>query len=318
MAMRPRTAVNGPRRGVTMIELVVVMAILGLLAAIILPAVQWTRHRASRLTCQSHLRQLGIAFQSYTADHRAFPVQNNPLIRLLPYLEQGDLYRKLDSQFGSWILSNTAPVPDWPSHGLTVFLCPSDERANPSRGESNYLLNDGRGFEWKDGILMRNGWTQPRDVTDGLSQTVFMAERLVEVLVTSDAVAHRQPHRYIWYVPRQYRFWTDIDRFVDDCRNNRTTALPTHSNGSPRWLESTHGYNHLMTPNSPPCANGTPTDAWLAMGKEIAPATSQHTGCCNVLFADGSVRTMANSIDLAIWRAMGTRAGSDFTDGGGP
>lgn len=61
------------KRGFTLVELLVVIAIVGVLVAVILPAVQAARESARRTTCSNHLKQIGLALQSYATSHQVFP-----------------------------------------------------------------------------------------------------------------------------------------------------------------------------------------------------------------------------------------------------
>ena len=97
------------RRGFTLLELVVVLAIIGVLVALLVPAVHKVRESANRATCQDNLKQIGLAVHGYHGTkHRLPPGTKNgmpvPLtaprttyiIELYPYLEQESTYRRFD------------------------------------------------------------------------------------------------------------------------------------------------------------------------------------------------------------------------------
>jgi len=155
---------NSTRRGFTMVEVIVVIAIIGVLAALLLPAVQAAREAARATQCFNNLRQLGVALHNYHDAQSCFPpavvwnggpgeplgggtlpvgaidrvaigyspangpdrVLANWVIMLLPHLEQDNLYKGFNQ---------TLPVDD-PSNAaaratnLLFMLCPSDPYNN--------------------------------------------------------------------------------------------------------------------------------------------------------------------------------------------
>src|SRR5438876_3904847 len=149
------------RAAFTLVELLVVMAIIAVLIGLLLPAVQKVREAAARIKCSNNLKQIGLAAHNYESAYLKLPpgyIGSNPnvdyplpghlsengvsgpnahwtgsLVLLLPYYEQDNIYRQLrtmtDSSYhGAWWETN----PDWTlAHGkIPLLLCPSDP-ANP-------------------------------------------------------------------------------------------------------------------------------------------------------------------------------------------
>lgn len=140
-------------RGFTLVELLVVIAIMGILVALLLPAIQQARESARRMNCGNHLKQLGLALQSYHAARQAFPpgyvsyatrngqgpatARIDPLTwdaapgwgwgtSLLSYLEQSPLATSIDPEVPIWDASYTNMI----ATSLPVFLCPSASGGN--------------------------------------------------------------------------------------------------------------------------------------------------------------------------------------------
>src|SRR5690242_21568361 len=97
------------RRGFTLLELLLVIAIIGVLIGLLVPAVQKVRESAIRATCQNNLKQVGLALHSYHGVSEKFPLgarndrplllsapRTTYLIDLYPFLEQEPTYRRWD------------------------------------------------------------------------------------------------------------------------------------------------------------------------------------------------------------------------------
>jgi prepilin-type N-terminal cleavage/methylation domain-containing protein len=137
-----KSQIQNPKLGFTLVELLVVITIIGILVALLLPAVQAAREAARCLQCQNHLKQIGLALLGYEAQHKFFPpcsqwdkaeLPNLPYVAranlrpnwaclILPYLDQQPLFDSIDRT--TYLTSATnAKVRSAP---LAVMLCPSD------------------------------------------------------------------------------------------------------------------------------------------------------------------------------------------------
>jgi prepilin-type N-terminal cleavage/methylation domain-containing protein len=183
--MRRQTA----SAGFTAIELLVVVAVIGVLVALLLPAVQAAREAARRATCAGNLHQLGVALNSRVSHTEAMPAR---LSQLLNNLERTSLSNLARATSGSTAAGLTAR-----STMISVFLCPSDRTIPGVAGGNNYAGNGGIGFTETGRVPNGAFGAAIRDFADGLSNTAAVSISLQ----TWRALGTRNGGEAVWEGP---------------------------------------------------------------------------------------------------------------------
>ncbi|QDT57438.1 hypothetical protein Pan44_55070 [Caulifigura coniformis] len=300
------------RRGVTMLEVLVVIGVVGLLASLLLPAVMTSRATSQRLQCVNNLKQIALASQNFESVRGHLPGASlSPLDDLLPYLEQPNLKTEFFS----------TPIP--PRLLLPVILCPASDILPYESAPVHYLVNHGTDLSWKNGLvsLRPDNPLRSRDVTDGLSMTAYFSERPqafhYEPLRPNgaeefEAACRRDPIRCVWHLKGSYSVDAP-EAFASACRDagQRTGLFPAVSSGYFQlFVVPQATYGHFLPPNTPGCYFEDPNFP----AAHTYTAWSRHAGGVNVALCDGSARFVSNAISLASWQALGTRNGNDHVD----
>lgn len=305
------------RAGFTLVELLVVIAIIGILVGLLLPAVQAAREAARRMQCGNNLKQLGLAFHNYESATKRLPSGRadttglSAFGALMPYMEQSNVYQLIDFNVSGTHVNNTAAR----AAIIPTLLCPSDPvSVIPVAGwaGTNYRSNQGSGilnglpptlssdpnfgFPEPNGPMIPSKHLRIADVTDGLSNTAAFSEHGIGDF--SNAISSRTDTFRPGTNP------TTADEAIRDCAAIDTTNLSFQGNsnvGGP-WLNGGHTstcYFHAAPPQSRSCM--------FPPGRISTTAKSYHTGGVQVARCDGSVVFIPRSIDLLVWRALGSR-----------
>lgn len=303
----------------TLVELLVVIAVIGVLVSLLLPAVQAAREAAWRAQCGNNLKQIGLAFHLYHDVHQQFPsayisqpggAQEDPAtldaapgwawgMLVLPFLEQENLHAQFVLSDPCWATSNAAAARST----LDVFLCPSasGERgpfhvlddsgaALATFGRSHYVANVGQDEPWgytladytgvADGPLYRNSPTRAADVIDGLSHTVFLGEH--HSVLSNKTWVGVVPGTSVCPTPK----------FAFSSCDVAATLVQVHSGPAAGEVPPA-----IHPPNSPLC--------------HVCQMYAEHPGGCNVLLGDGGVRFISATIHQPTWAALSSHAGGE-------
>jgi prepilin-type processing-associated H-X9-DG protein/prepilin-type N-terminal cleavage/methylation domain-containing protein len=314
--LKTRSLKTAAQRGFSMLELLIALGIIGIMLGLLVPAVLAARENSRRLTCSNSLYQLGLGASLYVDAYSVFPkhaarwdslngVRTSTAISFLRYA---------DPQY-----AHPAKCPDT----IPMLVCPSDSVNSRSRLGLSYRATFGStaiGSCYSDGALATSQWINPKEVTDGLSNTSLMSER--------SGIPHTSG--YFGLGPRRHLAvqvttaphadpLENNERAIEACEQSLGLLV---SNSGPdmttQWFDGGCGHNeysHAYLPNMPVCvqfmAPVETGDSFLTMQRG---ASSEHAGGVNVAFCDGHVKFISDSIDKAVWRAMGTRAGNDNTN----
>lgn len=303
------------KQAFTLVELLVVIAIIGILVALLLPAIQAAREAARRSQCLNNMKQLGLALHNYHDTYQSFPIgaqypvtSKNWRVAMFPFMEQGTLYDQLavmsfltpyTAAPGQNVVLQKLRLPNWncPSSPCPKVGAAGSEQAwgggepqlvdyvgisgaypDPSgrASSSNY---DG-GYYSASGILLPFNATRMADVIDGTANALIVGEN-------SD--------------------YTAVGTTLSDLRSNYYGAWGGFTYAGNPWTGAPDTWSAgVVTIRYAPNTQGTPAGAVHTWEANL-PLRSAHPGTVCGTLADGSTRSLSNSIDFSVLTALATR-----------
>lgn len=326
--------------GFTLIELLVVIAIIAILIALLLPAVQGTREAARRSQCKNNLKQIGVALHNYLDTFKVFPPSGSIRAgttfsgnngswsihsRILPQLESTNAFRKVNLTV-AWDQQLASGVP---TLKIETYFCPSDVNdllrvdasGNAFSRPVTYGFNMGTWMVWDpatgqggDGLFWMNSSTNSASIRDGLSSTLAASEVKAFTpyfrnsadpgsipLASPDALAALAPGSQ-FKLGANTNDNTGHTEWCDGRVHHEGFTTVFRPNTLVNYLHS-DGRTYDVDYNSRQEGSSTTARTYAAI-----TSRSYHTGLVQSLLMDGASRSINQSIDLSVWRALGTRS----------
>ena len=326
-------------RGFTLVELLVVIAIIGILIALLLPAVQAAREAARRAQCTNNMKQIGLALHNYHDTNNCFPPQaiwgaptpsgnwlpyhHTWLSMSLPFMEQTALYNMWDKRLPVWNTAVNAPVA-YAQQMINTLLCPSDPGFRNSADTHNVAITNyagSEGFDWWVARALPNDapWNADPEVPNKMIQGVFDKTGGSPTMATASRIGDiTDGTSNTIMVSEVTSYGFDFKAGVTSPNVCGAGGLMTRNNAVARAAfvaMTSDGFSAnapyvkpdgtagawMMPQGSNPGLRAPTYFCWTGVNSHWHGATSVHPGVCNALLGDGSVRSVAETINWGTW-----------------
>jgi type II secretory pathway pseudopilin PulG len=292
------------RRAFTLFQLLVLIALLGLLFALMLPAVARIRLMAARTASANNLKQIALAAHNYHDANGQFPPGNDAnnfsaSAHLLPYIEQDNLYKNIDFKKSVDDKTNA----DSRKVIVKVFLNPQDPimAVSMDYGATNYLYNAGSktALEGNDGVFYQDSKLKITDILDGTSNTMMAGE----TLKGDGGVRAMDVHRQHVLLKKEALKGLKAEAGVKEWKADKMIAANRCASWMDgRFLQGTYTATRTIDDEKPDVDCGGA--GGLSGLRTLQPGV-------NMALCDGSVRFVSLKVSFKTLQAVATRGGGE-------
>jgi Tfp pilus assembly protein PilE len=286
------------RRGLTLVEVVVIVSVVGVTASLLLPAIRAAQIFSRRVKCTDNLKQVGLACHNYNSANGTLPMSrvegpghgngHSAFTALLPYMEHAPVYNAYNFSLENWHAANATVTRT----KMAVFLCPENKGEADMLEAKDVPTLDGKGLPGKNKFARVHYGVNWGGGHEGTGDDFLKAKgKYLGLMMTV-------------ITPEGKQAGAKNVSFSDVTDGLSFTLMAVEKRDGSGWTQGGWAGSEFDVNTTPAYDGDDPKAAKAFTG-------SYHSSGPNALLGDGSVRVISPKIEKDVWYALMTRAGGE-------